>query len=216
MIGSAIGEFVIGISPIGQTSFGPFDFNVTIISQYANSPRLLSMINNFGECMDQSVNMDEFYNKIWNIDSAEGYGLDVWGRIVGVSRTLRIPSSNVLGFNEAGDVDSGAWNQYPFYTGVPFTENYSLSDEAYRNLILAKAFANICDGSIISINTLLMTIFGDSAGGGSPGRAYVTDGQDMTMTYTFEYPLTPVQYAIVTQSGVLPTPTGVFATIVAS
>ena len=208
---SAIGEFVIGVSPIGGSPPDSFDHSITIISQYANSPRLLSMIDNFAESMDQAINMDAFYNLIWNVDTAVGYGLDVWGRIVGVSRTLRIPSANVLGFEEAGDLDSGAWNQYPFYTGAPFTDNYDLSDDAYRNLILAKAFANICDGSILSINTLLMTIFGDTTG---LGRAYVTDGQDMTMTYTFEYPLTPVQYAIVTQSGVLPTPTGVNATIV--
>jgi Protein of unknown function (DUF2612) len=36
----------------------------------------------------------------------------------------------------------------------------------------------------------------------------------MTMTYTFAFQLSPVELAIVTQSGVLPKPTGVLASVV--
>ena len=36
----------------------------------------------------------------------------------------------------------------------------------------------------------------------------------MVMTYTFDFPLSPVEIAIVSQSGVLPRSTGVSATIV--
>jgi len=36
----------------------------------------------------------------------------------------------------------------------------------------------------------------------------------MMMTYTFEFPLSPVELAIVQNSGVLPKPTGVAATVV--
>ena len=36
----------------------------------------------------------------------------------------------------------------------------------------------------------------------------------MTMTYTFEFALTPVEQAIVEQSGVLPRPTGVSSSVV--
>ena len=41
------------------------------------------------------------------------------------------------------------------------------------------------------------------------GNAYVVDGLDMTMTFKFEFTLTSVELAIVGQSGVLPTSTGV-------
>ena len=42
----------------------------------------------------------------------------------------------------------------------------------------------------------------------------MTDGLNMTMTYTFRFPLTPVQLAIVQNSGVLPRTSGVAATVV--
>ena len=83
-----------------------------------------------------------------------------------------------------------------------------MTDDVYRQVILAKALANICDGSIPAINQVLMTMFPGE------GNAYATDGGDMTMTYTFEFELTAVQYAIVAQSGVLPKPIGVSVTIV--
>jgi hypothetical protein len=33
---------------------------------------------------------------------------------------------------------------------------------------------------------------------------YVTDGQNMALTYTFTFPLSPIDLAIVEQSGLLP------------
>ena len=144
---------------------------------------------------------------IWNVDTAQGYGLDVWGRIVGVSRTLNVVSpGDYFGFQEALP-GSQPFNQSPFYIGTPLTTNYELSDSAFRVLIFAKALSNICDGSIPAINQILMKLFPNR------GNAYVVDGLDMTMIYKFEFVLTPVELAIVLQSGVLPKPTGVSATV---
>lgn len=184
-----------------------FDWRASLISQYANSPILTTMLDNWSQNIDQSADMDAFYNLIWNVDTAQGYGLDVWGRIVGVSRTLQVASGDFFGFEEALP-GAEPFNQAPFYAGSGATENFDLSDDAYRTLILAKAFANICDGSIVSTNQLLMTLFAGA------GDAYVTDGEDMTMTYTFTFSLSPVQAAIVENSGVLPKPVGVAASVV--
>lgn len=203
---NAIGNFVIGVSPIG--TLPPFDYQPTVISQYAGSSILLTLIDNFFQYIDQTENMDDFFDDIWNIVTAQGYGLDVWGRIVGVSRILEIPTGSFFGFEEAAGANTKGFNQAPFYAGTAFTTNYSLSDSDYRTLILAKAFANLSDGSIPSLNQLLLNLFP------TEGNAYVTDGENMTMAYTFDFTLTAVQLAIVTSSGVLPKPTGVSATIV--
>lgn len=187
---------------------GDFNYRKTIISQYANSPVLTQLIANMADYLDQTANFEAFFNFIWNVDTAQGYGLDVWGRIVGVTRTLSISAGqDYFGYQEALP-GSQPFNQQPFYVGAPLTDNFQLSDSAFRVLIFAKALANICDGSIPSINQILLNLF--------PGRGncYVTDGLDMTMTYTFEFELTPVELAIVAQSGVLPKSTGVKATIV--
>lgn len=207
----AIGSFIIGVSHIGTGgTVRPFDVWSTIISQYANSERLTQVINDFADCVDQTLDFDLLFDIIWNVETAVGYGLDVWGRIVGVSRTLTISTLKYFGFEQqAPAVDVfGPGGVSPFYSGVNATTNFDLTDEAFRTLILAKALANICDGSITAINRILLLLF--------PGRGacYVTDGGNMTMTYTFNFELSPVEVAIVSSSGALPKPVGVSATVV--
>ena len=204
---NAIGNFIIGVSPIGDIV--PFDYWDTIISQYANSPILTQLIANFDDYVDQTINLQNFFDFIWNVDTAQGYGLDVWGRIVGVTRILNVGAGALyLGFEEATTLSAFGFNQEPFYAGAPVTTNFSLSDDAFRVLIFAKALANICDGSTKAINQLLLNLFPNR------GNCYVTDGLNMTMTYTFNFALTPVEQAILGQSNVLPKPVGVSATIV--
>lgn len=202
---NGIGQFIIGVSPIG--GIPPFDVLDTVISQYANSPTLLQLITSMAAYLDQTANFDAFFDLIWNVDTAQGYGLDVWGRIVGVDRILHVSTVEYFGFEEAG-VYPRPFGQAPFYTGAPLTSNYALSDNAYRFLILAKAAANICDGSIPAINQILLNLF--------PGRgdSYVIDNADMSMVYRFHFVLSPVERAIVTQSNVLPRPAGVSVTYV--
>lgn len=180
---------------------------LTYLSQYANSPTMVSLLEAMNAYLDPAANIDAFYNLVWNVDTAQGYGLDVWGRIVGVQRVLDVQASEVFGFEEA-DPGASTFNEGVFYSGGPTSGNLALSDTAFRQLILAKAAANICDGSIPAINRVLMLLF--------PGRGdcYVTDGNDMTMTYTFTFILTAVERAIVLLSGALPRPAGVSATVV--
>jgi len=128
---------------------------------------------------------------------------------------VTLPNSAIyFGFEEAGtgNQNSNPWGpggQGVWYSGVPNTNNFILSDSAFRLLIYAKALANISSGSIQSINQILINLFPNQG-----GNAYVTDGQNMTMTYTFNWALTPVQLAIVSQAGILPKPVGVAASIV--
>ncbi len=208
--GFAIAELAIGESrvPAGYgIGAAGFDMFATVISQYANSPVLLQLIDNLRDYIDPTTNIDTFFLNVMNIDTAIGWGLDVWGRIVGVRRVLHIPTGDgYFGFGESAD--ALPFNYGVFYNDDTLTANFSLSDDAFRRLIFAKALANICDGSIPAINQILINLF-------TPyGNCYVTDGGDMTMTYTFGSALSQVDFAIVSQSGVLPRPVGVAATIV--
>jgi len=202
-----IGLFQIGASQIGDIP--QFDVWQTIISQYANSPILTTILLNLFQYLDQTVNLENFFDQVLNIDTAVGYGLDRWGRVLAVNRVLSIGiGPKYFGFDEGLDYDSfGPGGQSPFYSGQKLTQNYLLSDDGFRVLLLAKAFSNICDGSIASINRLLVMLFGSS------GRCYVVDSGGMAMIYKFEFPLSPLQYAILVQSGVMPRPTGVQATV---
>lgn len=210
-----IGEDSIGEHALGETGGSGnaittvpfFDWFSTVISQYANSPVVLKLVENMTDYIDPTANFEAFFNFIFNVDTAVGYGLDVWGRVVGVSRVLHLPGDeDYFGFSESAD--GFPFDEGIFFGGGTLTTNFSLSDTAYRRLILAKALANISDGSIPSINQILINLFG------SYGNCYVTDDGNMEMTYTFATTLSVVDFAIVSQSGVLPRPAGVSATIV--
>jgi|SRR5579859_162655 len=202
---NAIGTFAVGISPLGDVP--PFDQWKTVISQYANSPILDGIINAFNAAMDPTEVLDDYYDMMMNVATAVGYGLDVWGRIVGVKRTLSIPGSvTFFGFEEAGSWTG--FGQGGFFTGSGATTNFVLSDSDFRKLVYAKAAGNISDGSIPGVNQILLTLF--------PGRGicYVQDNQNMSLAYVFKFPLTTVELAILGQSNVLPNPAGVAVSIV--
>jgi hypothetical protein len=181
----------------------------TIISQYANSPTIVQLVRNIDEYIDPRVNIDDFYNFVWNVDTARGFGLDIWGRIVNIGRDLRLPDVEWFGFDEASP-GSYPFDEQPFFNGGGTTNVFTLSDDAYRKLILTKALANIISTNAPSMNQLLQNLFADR------GRCYVVDMGGMAMQYTFEFDLTPVEYAIVTQSGALPRPAGVLSYMFAS
>lgn len=76
----------------------------TVISQYANSPTILRLINDANGYIDPREDFDAFLRLIWDLRTAQGIGLDIWGRIVGVGRTLTINDPPLyFGF----DVSSG-------------------------------------------------------------------------------------------------------------
>lgn len=192
-----------GLSPLV-----PLDVDGTIISQYAASPTIIQLVHSFNDWINPDADLDNFFNLIWNVDTAQGVGLDIWGRIVGVGRVLNVATGKFFGFTEATNVSADPFNQSPFWSGGVTTTNYPLTDPAYRLLIYAKALANITDGSVKSINQILLQLF--------PGRGncYVVDNNDMTMIYHFSFTLSLIEVAIVQGSGVLPKPAGVSVSVV--
>lgn len=179
----------------------------TIISQFANSPTIIRLVENMNAYIDQTANFQAFYDFVWNVDTAQGFGLDIWGRIVNVSRELQVNASETsFGFQD-GVNDYAPFGQAPFYSGPAATSTYRLADDAYRTLILAKALANISNTSSAALNQLLRNLFPGR------GRCYVNDMGGMAMRYTFEFYLEPYELAIVTSSGVLPHGAGVSVSV---
>lgn len=175
----------------------------TIQAQYANSPILLQLINNMNSYIDPWANLTNFYNQVQNVLTAQGYGLDVWGRIVGVSRTVPIPSGNSsFYFRESGvGTPFGPGGSAPFWDGSKGTTLYRLGDAAFLTLILTKALANISICSAPALNQMLQNLFGK-------GAAFCSDLGNMTMQITFTN-LSLLDFYILVNSKVLPRPTGV-------
>lgn len=190
------------------------DLDQTVISQFTNSPRIDALVALFDAAVGTDALFEMFYNELWNLDTAVSYGLDVWGRIVGIGRTITVGSGDYFGYTGAivgGSVEASgdSFTAAIFYEGEQITSNFSLTDHSYRQLILAKAAANITDGSIPAFNHILMDILFPSR-----GNIYVVDNQDMTMTVKSTFRLEPVEQAIILTTGVLPVPTGVAMNLV--
>lgn len=180
----------------------------TIISQYGNSSTIGQLIRNMNTYLDPRADFDTFYDFVWNVETAQGFGLDIWGRIVDIGRELLIPDDPLYwGFLEAFP-GSYPFGEQPFWDGTPgATNTYTLADDAYRRLILVKALSNITATNARSLNQLLQNLFADR------GRCYVNDLGGMQIRFTFEFLLTSYEFAIMTQSGAIPRPAGVGASL---
>ena len=207
---SSIGSFGIGSSPIGGP--GGFAWSQTILSQYAASPTLTALINSFNDAVEPTGDISNIYSYLWDIQTAVGQGLNNWGQIVGVQRTLNVAlaSPNYLGFKEAYQLATqrtGAqtFGSAPMFGGPSVTTTYSLGDNDYRTLIMAKAAANICNLTAPTVNAILSSIYGAS------GRVYSQDTGGMSQRYVFEFQPSSVQLAIITQARVIPRSAGVAA-----
>ncbi len=168
----------------------------------------MQLIQNMNAYIDPSSNIDAFYDLVWNVQTAKGIGLDIWGRIVDIPRELQITDTSTrFGFDTT---TMGPFGQAPFNNGTADTTTYSLSDSAYRLLIMVKALANISATTAPAINQLLRNMFAGR------GDAYVVDLGGMAMRYIFNFYLQPYEVAIIQQTNILPRSAGVSFSYTAS
>ena len=157
----------------------------TIQSQYSASPKIREIIGRFVRRIDPTPDIDLFYKEIFDLDTARGIGLDIWGEIVDIPRFIIINPGDFFGFH--GSL-LHSFNQEPFFnTGA--TEFYRLEDEPYRRLIYYKAMANIADSTIPTLNRLLQFLYNDSG-------VYVLETGVMTIRVVFEQLINPYENAI--------------------
>jgi hypothetical protein len=202
----------------GTMLIAPWTLNVseTILAQCANSPILLAMANLMNSAIDMKANLFNWYNLVWNVNSAQGYGLDMWARIVGVPRVILTTATNsYLYFKEANLTmmtvppvsPFGPGGASPLYNGgTVSTSSYSrLADSSLRALILVKALANISICSAQSLNVMLQMLFG-------VGSGHVIDIGNMQMVLSFQS-LSSTNLNLIINGKALPRPAGVLAIV---
>ncbi len=131
----------------------------TIQSQYGTSPHIIGLAEKYSAEIDPGADVQTFYDNVYNPMTAVGVGLDIWGVIVGIGRYIEVDELEYFGFWLSG--------LYPF-DQAPFADTgsskiYRLSDDAYRKLIFAKAWANIHDVTLPSIKAFIKMLLGDRA-----------------------------------------------------
>lgn len=171
----------------------------TIMSQYANSPRLMHILTSLWDGINPEKFVSQYYSLIMNIPTANSFGLDIWGRIVGIGRTVNFPDPQGEYF---GFIDGFfPFNSRPFASAGGSSSAWELTDDAYRELILVKALSNIVYATVPNINAVMKAMF--------TGPSYCLIVGHMQIRYVFEFDLTAYQRYLVYDSGILPRPCGV-------
>ena len=147
------------------TSFDTWDIAETVQSQYATSKRMRAVIDAFWQAINPKSDIDLLYKKLVNPRTAEGWGLDIWGRIVAIGRSYLAVEDDTpyFGFDPPGDVVNPRLNNFgnaPFYKQV--LGKVRLGDTAFRTYVFLKALINISNSSLASLNRMVKLLFPDA------------------------------------------------------
>lgn len=160
-----------------------------MISQYANSPVFTSLDSGLINLFDDSLVTNNWYNAVFNIATANAYGLDIWGKILDRSREFV--------YNGTKYYLKGAQT----IGGVSFTD--SEMEDLYRKILQLIAMRYIGNASIASINNMLQVIFKND------GKCYCYEYDTMQIRYVFEFYVNDVLKAVIETLN--PHPTGVLS-----
>ena len=147
------------------TSFDTWDIAETVQSQYATSKRMRAVIDAFWQAINPKSDIDLLYRKLVNPRTAEGYGLDVWGRIVAIGRSYLAVDDGTpyFGFDPPEGVKNERLNTFgnaPFYKQI--YGKVRLADPMFRTYVFLKALINIGDSSLASLNQAVKLLFPDA------------------------------------------------------
>ena len=147
------------------TSFDTSDIAETVQSQYATSKRMRAVIDAFWQAINPKSDIDLLYKKLVNPRTAEGWGLDVWGRIVAIGRSYLAVDDDTpyFGFDPPEGVKNERLNSFgnaPFYKQV--MGKVRLADTMYRTYVFLKALINISNSSLASLNQAVKLLFPDA------------------------------------------------------
>ena len=101
-----------------------------MIIQYSTSPIITQLAENIREYFQSDELFDDFYNKVWNVETATGFGLDVWGKIVNISREIKVPkvkaNTEFFGVNECYVPGNAIRKIKPFDEGTFYDDDTNI------------------------------------------------------------------------------------------
>lgn len=175
-----------------------YNIDTTVLTQYQKSQVLLALIDTL-KYVDPYLGVNQIYDKIFNINTANSYGLDIWGLILNVSRYVKITSTQFFGFNGTG---FSPFDNFPFFDDK-ISETYRLDDDAYRSLLMLSASRDTSNASLSELNRITATLFGDR------GTCKVEKDATMHLTFTFDFAPENYEIGLLQNENIVPVPTGV-------
>lgn len=151
-----------------------------ILWQYEESGKLKSITQQKQEwyIANHSEFWNAWYRDVFNIDTANRFGLSIWGRILNISLGVDTePQANKVPFGFGAN--NRNFNNGNFGRNKQATQALSL--EQQRLVIRMRYFQLTTRATVPEINEFLSAMFSDQ------GPAYVVDNLNMTMTYIFGF-----------------------------
>lgn len=187
-----------------------FDYSVDVqqalLWQFQQAARLQELLLEKQAWYDayQKGFWTSFHDDIFNLATANYFGLSVWAIILGqpiVFNNSPNPGQVPWGFG----VDNADFTQGNFAQKDGFT--YVLPAASARILLQLRYFQLTSSGTVPETNRMLKYVFGQGY-----GPAWLVDNHDMTQTYFFNFPLTPDLVYLFKYLDILPRPAGVAST----
>lgn len=185
-----------------------FDWTESRLVQFNTSKTLNAILQGVNDMV--GVNEAEIVANLANVDTAYGEQLDVIGKLVGANRAIRFP---ILNTGEDFGFDDASWYGFDEPGGTfdikSVSNLYVLNDEAYRMYIKLKAYSNISNCSLASVNYILKQLFAGR------GTCYVKVTGPLQVTFTFNFALTNYEKNLLINR-YIPIPAGFSSVIVSA
>ena len=184
-----------------------FDSSVDLVRallwQHDNATSLRSLIESKQDWynINQATFWNNWYRDVFNIDTANDFGLAVWGRILNVGLGLQVDST--IGIPHFGfGIYHRNFNNGNFARAT--SGEQALSTDQKRLIIRLRYYQLISRGTVVEINEAMARIFGDL------GQVFVRDPLDMSkITYVFKFTPSSRVRLILDRMNLLPRPSGI-------
>ena len=145
-----------------------------ILWQYENAPKVKTLAQGVQDWTNEnhSAFWQQWFNDVFNLRTANDFGLSVWSRILDVPLTIRREkrTQSLFGFGLESD---GKMNFGRGNFGRANTGDYAVTTEQARKILLLRWFQLTSKPTVPNINKALEIVFG-------AGIAYVQDNLNMT------------------------------------
>jgi len=178
-----------------------------LLWEYSNAPNINSLLNSKAAWYNENQQgfWDDWYNDVFNLATANDFGLAVWSIILGQSLYNNYSGDLTTPFVGFG---SGNQNFGVYNFGSVGGGNTIYTTETARLLLQLRYFKLVSSGTVPETNRMLKYLFS------SYGEAYLVDNHNMTQTYYFLFVI-PAEIAyMLDNTDVLPRPAGVQSSIV--
>ena len=183
-----------------------FDFSINVLEallwRHNEAENLQAIIQNKQDALDD-LN-DDFWtawlSDVFNLDTANDFGLSVWSIILDIPLSIdpEPPTNDNSNFG-FGQFRKNFNNGNYTNSGSAIVMN---TDQA-RIVLKLRYYQLVTRGTIPECNKIVADVFGDL------GSVYALDGNDMTMTYVFEFQPSAGVKLILNKYDLLPRPSAV-------